>query len=148
MNLKEYQRFNKFYWYDPLTGTAQPLAAPAASFCGYLATLADGQVAALYKQRGQLVFQLGQQRWVYGPALQSTHQHTDGGKTVFALYQDGQKLLEYTYPSWWLGHETHLPPALAELDDDEEDDFLGYVHSVFEDEKKEVARTTTWHNAD
>jgi len=126
----------------------QPAAEPAAGFCGYLGTLADGQVAALYKQRGQLVLQLGQQRWVYGPALQSTHQHIDGGKTVFALYQDGQQLLEYTYPSWWLGRETHLPPALAELDDDEEDDFLGYVHSVFEDEKKGVARAATWHNAD
>ena len=147
MQLKQYRQFSKFYTFTPSTARVQPAAEPAAGFCGYLAKLADGQVAALYKQRGQLVFQLGQQRWVHSIALQSTHKHIDGGKAMFTLYQNGQQLLEYIYPSWWLGHETHLLPALAELDDDE-DDFLGYVHSVFEDEKKGVARAAAWHDAD
>ena len=148
MYLKQYQRFNKFYSFDPLTGQAQPMAKPEVGFCGYLAILADGQVAGLYKQRGQLTLQLGRQKWVYNPAMQSTHQHVEGGKTVFALYQEGQRLLEYTYPSWWLGKDSYLPAALGELADDEEDDFFGYVHNVFEDEKKGVKRAATWHDAE
>jgi hypothetical protein len=148
MYLKNYQRFNKFYSFDPPTGHAQPVAKPEVGFCGYLATLADGQVAGLYKQRGQLTLQLGQQKWVYNPAMQSTHQHIEGGKTVFALYQEGKRLMKYTYPSWWLGKDSYLSPALGELADDEEDDFLGYVHNVFEDEKKGIKRAATWHDAE
>ena len=145
--LKTYQQFNKPVAFDPSTGEAVATAPHQAGFSGFVATLPNGQLAALYKQAEGMVLQIARQRWVNGSAVRTQHQYLDGGKTLFALYQYDKEEFSCEYPSWWTTLDTHLPPALGELANDEEDDFLGFVHSVFEDEKKGIPRGGAWRNA-
>lgn len=147
MYLKTYQQFNKLVAFDPNTGEATPATPPEPGFSGFTATLPNGQVAALYKQPDGMVLQIGRQRWLNSSAVRTLHQHVDGGKTLFAVYQQGKEEFSYEYPSWWIDADILFPPALGELANDDEDDFLGFVHTVFEDEKKGIQRGAAWKSA-
>jgi hypothetical protein len=146
MYLKEYSHFNSFFSLDSISGEAHAVAKIEGKHSGFLSILEGNTVAAIYRTGGILTLQIGKEKWNYTPALSTSHQHMDGGKTLFTIFDKGEKIYSLEYTSWWVRLETHLPPALGELANDDEDDFLGYVHSALLDESKGVKRGLAWQD--
>ena len=146
MYLKEYNHFNSFFSFDSINGEAYAVVKIEGKYSGFLSILEGNKVAAIYRTAGTLTLQIGREKWNFTPTLSTSHQHVDGGKTLFTIFEKGEEIYSLEYASWWIRLKTYLPPALGELANDEEDDFLGYVHSAFLDESKGVKRGLSWQD--
>ncbi len=146
MYLKKFNHFNSFFSFNPINGEAYAVPKIDGKHSGFLSFLEGNEVAALYRTGGVLTLQIGKAKWYYSTFLSTSHHHINGGKTVFTILEKGREIYSLEYTSWWVRLKTPLPPALGELANDEEDDFLGYAHSAFLDESKGTKLGLSWQD--
>ena len=146
MYLKKYNHFNSFSSFDSVNGETHAVTKIEGKYSGFISIMEGNIVAAIYRAAGVLTLQIGKKKWKYTSTLTTSHQHIDGGKTLFTIFEQGEKIYSLEYPSWWVRLKMHFPPALGELNNDDEDDFLGYVHSAFLDESKGIKRGLSWQD--
>jgi hypothetical protein len=117
--------------FDDATGRTEIVAADPSNtrVSGFGRPYGDSH-ALLYSEDGTITLAAGGQRWDLGSPRVSTQYTHDGGKTTFRVIADGQPRWEALYPAWWIEHPEMVLPGI-DAPADEEQDFFGYVHSVW-----------------
>lgn len=122
---------------DTATGAARSSGDAGGTPRGTMRIL-DGRLVALYAQGGRLYLQIGIERWDLGdPATRIRYGHDLNLKTT--RFECNGFVLEY--PAWWRDDPAY-DPFEPELDEDE--DYLGYVHAVFQQPALQANLIRAW----
>ncbi|WP_221801120.1 hypothetical protein [Oceanobacter mangrovi] len=126
--------------FDPMSGHRHPTSTyNYVSGCFFQ----QGQNnSALYKQGVDIILQIQQRIWTINhPEVQVLYSHDVSSGTTSFLIKDTLHQREITYQAWWSQHGLLRP---GQPEEDELNDFFGYVAEVWRNPELQQALLQSW----
>ena len=126
--------------FNPATGSFTSAEIPAGVKSSGNAGVVSGHLIAVYVQENVLYVQVDRQHWKITDLNISYVHDVENKQTIFSL-NNGEAKVDLVYRAWW----SEIPdfrPIEPEMDADE--DFLGYVYSIFSDKDLQNHLIAAW----
>lgn len=132
---------NQLVAFNPYSLTAIPLENISEKPVGNLHFVGKHCVA-IYCEKNDLFIQIDTNKWSLSSGnLNIKYFHKKTSRTTFFSIEEGEKIILIEYESWWKDIPGFMP---MEPEMDEDEDFLGYVFSVWRNKKLQQSLVLSW----